>query len=135
MYIYMCVWNYENHALWQLMRLGTCGDNWEVTLFSWFHIYITLIIILQDLSTLWVADHLWPNTTFLGYSEFWYFAIKLTHLSQLKFLCCQNQEFCWSEDYICLLKWNSHISYLWINISLIYLFYVNKYWALSYHEK
>ena len=34
-----------------------CGDNREVTLFSWLHIYITLILLLWDLSTLCVLDH------------------------------------------------------------------------------
>ena len=39
-----------------------CGDNWEGTLFSWKQIYITLILLLWDFSTLCVVDHLWPLT-------------------------------------------------------------------------
>ena len=36
-----------------------CGDNRVGTLFSWLHIYITLILLLWDLSSLSVVNHFW----------------------------------------------------------------------------
>ena len=44
-------------ALWQLMHLGTWCTVDEGTLFSW---HITPILLLWDLNTLCVVDHLWP---------------------------------------------------------------------------
>ena len=50
----MYIWNrtsyYQAHELPQ----SHCGDNREGTLFSWLHIYITPILLLWDLSTLYV---------------------------------------------------------------------------------
>ena len=39
-----------------------CNGNWEGTLFSWLHnyIYIMHILLLWDLNTWCVTDHLWP---------------------------------------------------------------------------
>ena len=43
-----------------------CGDNWEGTLFPWFtwFIYITTILLLSNLSTVCVVDHLKLGTPF-----------------------------------------------------------------------
>ena len=52
------------HSCVQVPRLhespqSHCSDNWEDTLFSWLHICY-VFMLLWDLSTLCVMDHLWP---------------------------------------------------------------------------
>ena len=41
------------------------GDKRKDTLFSWFHVYIMLILLLQGLSTLFVMDHLWSAFNYI----------------------------------------------------------------------
>ena len=52
-----------------------CGDNREGTLFSWLNIYITPILLLWDLSTLFVMNHLWSLHIFFCISGFAYVLI------------------------------------------------------------
>ena len=77
-YIYIYIGNHENNEpsqlspqsvghtkrKWcaQVREFGQShwGDNWEGTLISWLHIYIMLILLLWDLSTLCVVYYLWP---------------------------------------------------------------------------
>ena len=54
----ICLPDYYHNVFVATLALG--HNRREGTLFPWLHIYITPILLLRELSTLCVVDHLWP---------------------------------------------------------------------------
>ena len=52
MFIYVHIYIYKCAQVHELQQ-SHCGDKREGTLFSWFHIYITSILLLWDLREIW----------------------------------------------------------------------------------
>ena len=64
------------------------GDKREGILFSWLHIYYTLIFFLWHLSTLCVVNHLWPLIYIIAKNHWPEFALYLRLLRRAKIFRC-----------------------------------------------